>query len=153
MRNLILTITSSFIIYITEYNSYPYNVVSCCSLFSSPLFAKEQLCVLFRYSPGALSVRAIIAIFTAQSFLHIAENAVGKGEFGQIDITRREHLVCSSLLTEICLCQLAGYPLVIGAYISVAEHARYWRLKPGGGFGLGGHGGHGQQRGHRACEY
>ena len=94
--------------YATKYNLYPYNVLFSCGLFPSPLFAKEQLCVVFRYSPGALSVRAIIAIFTAQSFLHIAENTVGKGEFGQIDIARREHLVCSSLLTEIRLCQIAG---------------------------------------------
>lgn len=108
MRNLILITTSLFIIYTAKYNLYLYNVVSCCGLFSSPLFAKEQLCVLFRYGPGALSVRAIIAIFTAQSFLHIAENAVGKDEFSQIDIARREHLVCSSLLTVIRLCQLAG---------------------------------------------
>ena len=94
--------------YATKYNLYPYTVASGCGLFSLPLFAKEQRCVLFRYRPGALSVRAIIAIFTAQSLLHIAENTVGKGEFSQIDIARREHLVCSSLLTEIGLCQRAG---------------------------------------------
>lgn len=90
--------------YATKYNLYPYTVASGCGLFSLPLFAKKQLCVLFRYSPEALTVRAIIAIFSAQSFLHIAENAVGKGELGQIDIARREHLVCSSLLTELRLC-------------------------------------------------
>ena len=90
--------------------------------FASLLFTKEQLCVLFRDRPGALTIGAIIAILTTQPFLHIAENAVSKGEFGQIDIARCEHLVCSNLLAEILLGQLTGNSLVIGAYISVAEH-------------------------------
>ncbi len=90
---------------------------------------EKQLGVFPGNGSGAFTAFAVVAILAAQSLFDIAENAIGKGEFGRVEVTLRIQFA-GDFLAEILFGQWAGNAIgAIRTGITVAQHAWCWRLE------------------------
>src|SRR6218665_3490539 len=85
--------------------------------------AKQQPGVFLVHGPAALALCAVVPMVAAEPLFHVAENAVGEAELGQVEVAPREQFG-RGLGAAVFFGQRAGDVLIIGAQMAVAGYAR-----------------------------
>src|SRR6218665_569331 len=91
---------------------------------------KQQPGGFFFYGPVALAICAVVPMVAAWPLFHVAENAVGEAELGQVEVAPREQFG-RGLGSAVFFGQPAGGAPTIGAQNAVAEYARVGRAQRG----------------------